>query len=96
MTPPLLARVRGCLSVYQTDPPITLADGMSLTLQTAALSGGLQSPDDPDTASRIIELRAAAALPGGARASRGAQVRFGAAPGMSRDWQILTWGDRAD
>jgi hypothetical protein len=94
MTAPLIARVRGYLSVYETDPPVALANDVSLALQTAALSGGRQAPDDPDAGGRIIELRAVAALPGGATASREAQVRLGAALGVSRDWQILTWGER--
>jgi len=80
------------LSVYQPGPPIALANNESLASQINAVSDGLRSPEDPGTGDRIIELRAVAALPHGAGASREAQVHLGAALGVSRGWQILTWG----
>lgn len=92
MTASLLARVRGTLSVYQPGPPTVLANGASLTQQIAAIGDGIPSPDDLGTGDRFIELRAVAVLPGGATARREAEVHLGSALGVSRDWQILTWG----
>jgi general secretion pathway protein K len=92
MTAPLLARVCGYLSVYQPGPPIALTDNLTPALQIAAVNDGLQSQDGLGTGDRIIELQAASTLRGGATAGRHVQVHLGAALGMSRDWQILTWG----
>jgi general secretion pathway protein K len=91
MTAPLLERVREYLSVYQPGPPAALANDMSLTLRSAAVSGGSQSLDDPGAGDRIIKLLAIATLTGGTKASREAEVHLGTALGVSRDWRILTW-----
>jgi hypothetical protein len=58
----------------------------------AAVSDGVRSQNDVGTGDRIIELQAVSTLSGGATASREVQVHLGAVLGMSRDWQILTWG----
>jgi hypothetical protein len=69
-----------------------LANDTSLTQQMAAVSDGLRSSDNLGTGDSTIELLAVAALPSGTMASREAQVHLGVALGVSRDWQILTWG----
>src|SRR5262249_28010268 len=60
MTQPLLARVRGYLSVYQPGLPVAPATDGSLSLLIASVSGGVQSPDDGGAGNRVIELRSVA------------------------------------
>ena len=90
MNPALLAALKPHLTLWSTsDPDPAYADAVVLV---ALRLGGAPPVASAGNEARVLSLTAVAALPGAARVTRRAVVRFGYSPD-GRGWRVLAWDD---